>query len=284
MDKINEITLSIMQNRNTQIKIIFFIILILLLVIVIIWAVNKTNLRNSECASLQKSSLPRISSINPTDAQFNYNLRDYYIKSSYNSCCLGNYKDDFVDVCALSFAIKQGCRFLDFEIYSIDNQPVIAASTKNSFFFKETYNSVPFANAMNVIMSNAFTAGNTCPNPNDPLILHFRIKSNNTQMLDNMAQVIYNTLEPRLLDIEYANEFDGQNIGGVPLQKFMNKIIILVDNSNPIFAKTKLNQYINGTSNSVFIKKLSNFDVVNTPNMDDLSNLIKKICLSLSLI
>jgi len=43
---------------------------------------------------------------------------------------------------------------------------------------KETYNYVSLPDALQIINNNAFSGG-SCPNPNDPLILHFRIQSNN---------------------------------------------------------------------------------------------------------
>ena len=59
--------------------------------------------------------------------QFSYNLRDYYIKTAYNCCTAGEYKNDFVNVCALKNCIRQGARCLDFEIYSVKGSPVVAA-------------------------------------------------------------------------------------------------------------------------------------------------------------
>ena len=69
-------------------------------------------------------------------------LRDYYICSSYNSCCGGEFKNDYVDTVPLTEVIKKGARLLDFEIYSIKNKPVISASSQNSFNIKGMYNSI----------------------------------------------------------------------------------------------------------------------------------------------
>ena len=51
-----------------------------------------------------------MSSINGTDGQFQYKLRDYYIASSYNSCCAGQFLDDYVSLDALINVIKRGAR------------------------------------------------------------------------------------------------------------------------------------------------------------------------------
>ena len=39
-----------------------------------------------------------------------------YIKTAYNCCSGGNYKNDYVDLCVLKNILKQGVRGLDFEI------------------------------------------------------------------------------------------------------------------------------------------------------------------------
>ena len=82
---------------------------------------------------------PLIKSINPNSDQFGLNLRDYYIKTAYNCCSAGKYKNDFVNLCALKDCIKQGARCLDFQVFSLNNQPVIAVSTKQELFLKESY-------------------------------------------------------------------------------------------------------------------------------------------------
>jgi hypothetical protein len=87
---------------------------------------------------------------------------DYYIKTAYNACSGGAYRNSYVDISHLKTVIKQGVRCLDFEIYSIDNQPVVATSTSNDFFVKETFNYVPFGGengVMDTINNHAFASG-----------------------------------------------------------------------------------------------------------------------------
>ena len=68
---------------------------------------------------------PQISGINTIDAQFQHNLRDYYIASSYNSCCGGDFQDDYVSIVPLRQAIYQGARVLDFGIYLVGGHAVV---------------------------------------------------------------------------------------------------------------------------------------------------------------
>ena len=61
-------------------------------------------------------------------------LYDYYIKTAYNACAGGSYKNDFVNICNLKAILKQGVRCLDFEIYSVDDKPPV---NKNWFEFSK---------------------------------------------------------------------------------------------------------------------------------------------------
>ena len=126
----------------------------------------------------------QISNINSANASHKHLLRDYYMASSYNSCCGGNSEKDFVDMVPLQKVIGRGARLLDFEIYSIDNNPVVAAgpeaTTNGKFCLKGTYNSLSLKKVMQQVRMRAFSGGaGGAPNPDDPLVLSFRIKTNN---------------------------------------------------------------------------------------------------------
>ena len=54
------------------------------------------------------------------DVYINYTLKDFYIKSAYNCCSTGSYKNCNVSLDMLKYVIRQGVRLLDFAIYSID--------------------------------------------------------------------------------------------------------------------------------------------------------------------
>ena len=236
------------------------------------WFFNKMDLNEKNCTKLDKlyDKFPLITSIKPDNPTYKDNrLRDYYIKTAYNCCSGGNYKNDYVNLCALKSCIKQGARCLDFEIYSVDNLPVIAVSSVDDFTVKESYNSVPFAKAMEIISIYAFSGGN-CPNPEDPLILNFRIKSNIKSIHDAMAKALYNTLDGRLLGKQFSYENSGKNIGSYLIRKLMGKVIIVIDKSNPLFTSSLLNEYVNIASNSAFIRLLRYRDVEFTHDKDEL--------------
>jgi hypothetical protein len=122
-----------------------------------------TGLRSKNCSlmdSIYGDLNGKIKSIDNSE-QFNYTFKDYYIKTAYNCCSGGNYRNSYVDLCILKDLLKQGVRGLDFEIYSINNKPVISTSTIDSYHIKETFNYINFIDAMNVIRDYAFSTSNS---------------------------------------------------------------------------------------------------------------------------
>lgn len=265
------------QNKATMIKYMSYFIVVLLIVGISIYTINKIRLNKNNCDALKKTytSFPVISSINPNDATYKYKLRDYYVKTAYNCCSSGDFKNDYVNLCALETCIAQGARVLDFEIYSIDNEPVVATSAVDNYKVKQTYNQLGLTEVLNMVNNYAFSGG-SCPNPNDPLILHFRISSNNDKMYKNMSDIIYNTIGPKLLDKEYSYEYNGQNLGSEDLNLFLGKIIISVDRANPLFENTPLKEYVNIASNSIFLRASRQYDIINTPDSNELIEYNKK--------
>ena len=166
---------------------ICIIINILLILSIIFYVNNKINLNKTNCNNLSQiyTSKPPLNSVSKDDSINSHPLRDFYVKSAYNACSPGNFKNDYVNLCALNNCLSQGVRFLDFEIYSINDQPVVATSSVLDYTVKETYNFIPIAEVFNTIIERAFSSG-FVPNFEDPLILHFRIMSNNCNMYNNV--------------------------------------------------------------------------------------------------
>jgi len=220
-----------------------------------------------------------ITSLNVNDPDCSGNLRDYYIKSAYNCCSAGSYKNDFVSTCALKDVLRQGVRCLDFEIYSINNKPVVATSTSPSYYVKETYNYVDFGDVMNIVANYAFSKS-TAPNPQDPILFHMRFMSNNQNMFDNLA-ALFKQYDSLFLGPEYSFENDSNNVkknlGSVPLLSLCGKIVVIVDNTNKAFSSNDaFYEYVNLTSNSIFMRALNYYDVKNTPDMTELQTYNKQ--------
>jgi len=236
-----------------------------------------TGLRSKNCSlmdSIYGDLNGKIKSIDNSE-QFNYTFKDYYIKTAYNCCSGGNYRNSYVDLCILKDLLKQGVRGLDFEIYSINNKPVISTSTIDSYYVKETFNYINFADAMNVIRDYAFSTANS-PNSSDPIIIHLRIKSTNQDMYKHFAKLLesYNSI---LLSKDYDSEFYGKNFGNVELKKLMGKVVIIVDRSNTSFLECpEFYKFINITSNSLFMRALHYYDIKYTPDMNELIDFNKQ--------
>ena len=134
---------------------------------------------------------------------------------------------------------------------------------------KESYNSIPFGEAMEAIANNAFSSGaTTCFG--DPLIIHLRILSRNKKIYTEMTKDIYNSLQPYILGKEYSYQNHNNNLGEVNLKKLKGKVVIIVDNSNPIFSETPLNEYVNMASGSPYLWIKKYHDVKYTHNMDNM--------------
>ena len=222
-----------------------------------------------------------LTSINPQDSQSRFKLRDYYIKAAYNAFNPDKFKNSTVSMDACLYTLARGCRFIDFEVFSVDNQPVIASSSVNSFNYKETYNHIPVSDAFEVLGSYAFS-GAKCPNPGDPFIIHMRIMSRNVTMYDNLAKVIAGskTVARNLLGPKYGREYQTKDLGNENLADFKGKIILMVDGTNPIYRKTKLFELINMSSNTMFLSKYTYFGVKNVGDPQAFKDANKKnMCL-----
>tara|TARA_Y100000782_G_scaffold3214_1_gene3650 strand:+ start:19700 stop:20785 length:1086 start_codon:yes stop_codon:yes gene_type:complete len=267
-----------MQNNNILAK-YFLVFLLIICVILIAIYINRQITKKNKNNKLMKKDLDYVenyvSNLNVNDAKYQHNLRDYYIMSSYNSCCNGNFENGYVTTDALKTVIKRGARVLDFEIYSVDGNTVIAASDTDNYYQKSTYNSLPFGEVMNIIENYAFSAS-TAPNFNDPLILHFRIKSTNDKVFEDMANVISSSFSQRRLSGKYNYESGGENIGAESIKNFLGKVIIVVDSSNKKYKETKLDELVNFSSGTLFLQSLRDYDVRYTPSSDDLINSNKK--------
>jgi len=246
--------------------------------IFVLYMIYLSRLKGSECDymnDMYSSVDGGIKPISSSDPDCSGNLFDYYVKTAYNACSGGSYKNDFVDICNLKAVIKQGVRCLDFEIYSINNQPVVATSTVDDYYVKETFNSVDFSTVMDTINNYAFS-GSTCPNPTDPIMIHLRIKSSNQNLYTNMANIFKN-YDQIMLGKEYSFENTGENIGNIPLLSFQNKVIIIVDKSNTAFLENEeFLEYVNLASNSVFMRSYRYYDVKNNPDTQELTEYNRK--------
>jgi hypothetical protein len=272
---INNAIKSVTEMKDSTAVFLIVVITLMIILIALLYYFYYSGLRSRECKTMNAlygELNGNIKSIDNSE-QFNYLFRDYYIKSAYNCCSGGNYRNDFVDTCNLKNVLKQGVRGLDFEIFSIDDNPVIATSTNDSYYVKETFNYIYFGDAMNIIRDYAF-ATSTAPNAADPIIIHLRIKSNNQEMYKKFARLLKN-YENILLSKDYGFEYFGKNFGTVELRKLrgngMGKVVIIVERSNTTFLEVpEFYEFVNMTSNSVFMRALHYYDIKYTHDLQEL--------------
>ena len=236
-------------------------------IIIIVYTYATIMLPNSNCSKIT-SWFPTLqgNGLTSLPSNSNYLLRDYYIKSAWNCCLSGNEKHDFVNFCGLDATIRQGCRFLDFQIFTINGQPSVAFSNKKSVHQKDTFNSIKTADIFQRINQNAF-ASSVVQNYNDPLILHFRFSTDIENTYNILASQIEQFLNARILPRTYSNAYNGHNLGAVDIKEFFGKIIIFVDGSKGHgYKHSKLWEYINMVSNSPFLKIVTYEEIVNNNN------------------
>lgn len=265
-------------ERKTQIRLFVFVVVCINIFGLIYYMYNKSTYMSRHCGDIDSiyTDIGRVSNFN-VGAPENKDmmLRDFYVKTAYNCCAIGDFKNTYVSLCALKQVIRQGARCLDFEIYSLDGQPVVAVSSLSDYNFKQSFNSIPLLDAFKVIEQYGFSGG-TCPNPNDPLIVHMRLKTVHKDTINQISKILQTTGNNRLLGSEYSYEYHGNNLGAVTMDKLMGKLIIAVDKSNNRFESTKFDEYVNICSNSMFMRALRNYNVKYTPDMNELIDYNKK--------
>lgn len=254
---------NVFQNLDeTSIILIITVLSVIVLAYFFIYVWYMMNLQNKECDVMDELSKKNtnVKSVNPEDSFF----KDYHIQTAYNCCSLGSYSNDFVGMCALKNVIKQGVRGLDFEIFSLDDIPIVSTSTTSNYYSKETYNSIDFNEVMNFIANSAFSGYST--NSNDPIVLHLRFKSNNPKMYKKLADILRN-YESVLIDKQYNYSDPNFNLGMVPLRNLMGKIIIIVNNSNKSYEDSnEFGEYINMISGTGFMRLHTYSEIKNLDN------------------
>jgi hypothetical protein len=268
-----------LDGKNNYI-IIAFLIVAFVLFIVISWIFNTLNKREYACKKLD-SIYPAINNyksnsylsvqgkiIKKSDYDDSNELKNirtlfknYTIKAAYNCCCGDGYKNNFVNNCALLKCIQQGARCLDFEIYSYNDEPIVAASTANNNSIKETYNYLKLADVFDTLKSNVFHGSTSARN--DPMILHFRIMSSNKIIYDKIGKLIKDKLSGENNDNLIFTKYDKNNYKSysinspnyetnidqlltTPIEELYKKYIFAVNTKhNPILNNSSLAQFVN---------------------------------------
>ena len=200
-------------------------------------------------------------------ASNNYNckLKDFFFKSAYNCFCSGFFRNDYVDNCALNNCAKSGVRFLDIQVFSIDNLPIIAVNYDDGLFHKTTYNHIDFDDGMKQINNIFLKSTNDSVINNFPLFLHLKLNCASVQENgeNEKKRAFYDKVHDTLIDVFDKNnnlftknqrifytDYDDsreQIIANLPIEECENKVFIFItlnDNSSNSdnFKQSKLNE------------------------------------------
>jgi hypothetical protein len=188
-------------------------------------------------------------------------FRNYYCKASYNSCASGDFVNDWVNLSALSNAIQNGCRFLDFEIYDIGGEPEVAVSASVSFSTKGCYNSIPLAKVFQKVKAEALGTLTA-----DPIILNFRVKCDHAEVCNKMAALLARYFSADLLNNTFG--YAKGRLGVTRMSDLMNKVIISADLSNKTVVNSALGEFVNMGGSSTHCQMLRFTTVTQSPPSD----------------
>lgn len=188
-------------------------------------------------------------------------LKEYVIKSSYNSAITGKY----VNAEMVKYLLKRGCRLLDFEVLFIDEKPYVTYTSDPNLEVINTDNKILLDNILTTAISQAFTQPS--PNYEDPLFIHLRLKSKNNDIYKSVAKSIDATLRGKLYSKKITNN--------TKLSDIMGKVVIIMDKTINRKYETdsnckitdkncyKLSKYINLESGSDLLYYNTYTDILN---------------------
>jgi len=222
--------------------------------------------------TVTKEGMNNVTAILPIPSsppEFNYSLASYYVMTA-SDCCLDP-SNTTVSIDALKNVISKGARCLDFQLFSVNNTPVVSySSSSDNFYFVNVKNTIPFSDVMKTIATYAFQEA-TCSNFSDPLIIHLRVKSNNEAMFTSLKDILRSYVNYMLNPQYNYNSIDPINIPGMSLPSLRNKIIIVIDNTYPSVLKYKpMIEYVNIISNKSFCQTMRYTDYKHTPDINQL--------------
>jgi hypothetical protein len=184
-----------------------------------------------------------IDNINP--ALSDRPLREYVIKSSYNTALTGK----FVSLDMVKEVLKRGCRFLDFEIFYDGKNPFVSYSTDATYKTLQTDSSFTLTSVFNTVMGSAFNSD--APNPHDPLFIQLRVKSNNEKIYKAVASSINSSLMSKLYPDKITKD--------TKLKDIMKKVILVMDKTINIDYK-KFTDCSNNDANCHDLKNYINIE------------------------
>lgn len=205
------------------------ILCVILITIIILWFLYQERLKighKQENFSLFSSLDSKIereinylkSSSNVTITNINQSLysrpiREFCVKGAYNAAVTGKY----VNKDMVAYVLSRGCRYLDFEVFSIDNTVQVAYTSDPKFETVDTECTVSLFDILSIVSAYAFSSKS--PNMNDPLFIQFHIKTHTVDIYKNIAQIIQQTIGDQL--------YQGKITPATPIGDLLGKIVLV---------------------------------------------------------
>tara|TARA_B100001769_G_C22102102_1_gene595088 strand:- start:289 stop:2160 length:1872 start_codon:yes stop_codon:yes gene_type:complete len=192
-------------------------------------------------------------------------IHNNFILTAFNCCNSGEYQNNYVDTCILKKCLNLGIRCLDFQIFNYNQKPIIASSTLDSLYIKETFNYLELEPVLEIITNYL---NNNGKDNTSPLFLHFRVMS--------LSEKIYKLLIRSILeklgnDQEKKDNYELviglDNINTLSLNDFNKKIVVFI---NPYYTANnslinQLDNYINEEKNAMSIT--ANYKIYKSGNI-----------------
>ena len=217
---------------------IFYIVCILIIYIGLIYfymtMTTNTNITESFQTTTTTTTTTNTSLLNILPIRATMPLVEYCIKCSYNSAFDGSN----ISTETIVTILQKGVRFLDLEIYYINDIPVVGYSIDPTFINLKSKNSISLSKIFIKILSTAFTSIH-CTNYMDPLFIQLRIKSND---LNNVYKAVASVISS-CFDETNKLYIDTTTHRPIPvnettiLSDINSKIIFIIDKTiNPDYA------------------------------------------------
>jgi type II secretory pathway pseudopilin PulG len=152
-----------------------------------------------------------------TSDNLNFPLREFIIKSSYNSAINENKasKEQLTEL------INRGVRVFDFEIYTRDNTEYVSYSSDVEYKRIETDLTLTVDTAFSHIASKAFIQTNA-----GPVFIHLRVKTPSANTFQRLSSIIQKTFGSRLLPA--STEVNGSTL----FNDLVDKVVIMHDQTS----------------------------------------------------
>jgi|TARA_B110000003_G_scaffold99488_1_gene101637 hypothetical protein len=292
-------------NNKLLLRFILIIGIIIVVLIILLYIVGRNNKSEKNVDKLKENAkdyvgfkeengLDSISSFSYASSYDKVHkrptsLKDYYILGSYNSCCGGEVFNNWVDLEILENTIKMGPRVLDFEIFSQNGVPMVAASLKNATgqsdsYSKDTLNHLEILDVLDTC-KKAFQGIETA-NSNDLLILNFRIKTSNTAALNTLYDNIMSVFQSQLVNPSYGFGGRDKNVINEDIKKLSQKVIVSVYDVTNTFKETNLFK-ITHICNNMDVKGMGAMEYIKNYDVQygtDQKDMIKKNKLLLKMV